>query len=44
LIRSIENAITKCYRDEEEWQNSDEYIKEMIEANEYDFTKDGKLF
>ncbi len=43
LIRDIENAITKCYRDEEEWINSDEYITENIEANEYEFTKDGKL-
>jgi len=43
LIRDIEGAITKCYRDNEEWVNSDEYITETIEANEYEFTKDGKL-
>jgi hypothetical protein len=43
LMRDIENAISKCYRNNEEWINSDEYISETIEANEYEFTKDGKL-
>lgn len=43
LIKDIENAISKCYRDTEEWINSDEYIIETIEANEYEFTQDGKL-
>lgn len=27
-----------------EWRNSDEYLDEMIEANEYEFTSDGKLY
>ena len=39
LIREIESAITKCYRDQEEWTNSDEYIQETIEANDYEFTR-----
>lgn len=43
LMKDIENAITKCYRTTEEWINSDEYITETIEANEYEFTQDGKL-
>ena len=30
-------------RDEYEWLTSDEAVKEMIEANEYEFTEDGKL-
>ena len=29
-------------RDECEWLTSDEAVKEMIEANEYEFTEDGK--
>lgn len=31
------------YNKEIEYQNSDEYITETIEVNEYEFTKDGKL-
>ena len=30
-------------RDEYEWLTSNEAIREMIEANEYEFTEDGKL-
>ena len=30
-------------RDEYEWLTSDEAIREMIEANEYEFTEEGKL-
>lgn len=30
-------------RDEAEYRTSDEAVKEMIEANEYEFTEDGKL-
>jgi hypothetical protein len=44
LIREIESAISKAYDNAEEWVNSDEFIKEEIEANEYEFTKDGKQF
>lgn len=44
LIRDIEGAITKCYRNNEDWINSDEYITEEIEANEYEFTQDGKQY
>lgn len=44
LIQDIENAISKTFQDTEEWLNSDEYITDMIEANEYEFTEDGKLY
>jgi len=27
-----------------DYEYSDEYATEMIEANEYEFTKDGKIF
>lgn len=43
LISDIEGAITKTYSNEEEWINSDEYIQEQIEANEYEFTADGRM-
>ncbi len=42
LISSIESAITKAFRSIEEDVNSSEYITEQIQANEYEFTKDGK--
>lgn len=44
LINSIESAISKTFDNTEEWLNSDEFIADEIQANEYDFTKDGKLF
>jgi hypothetical protein len=44
LIRGIESAIRKTYDNTEEWLNSDEYIIEEFEANEYDFTIDGKIY
>ena len=37
----------KVYRrleDEWDYQNSDEYILEMIDANDYEFTEDGKIY
>lgn len=43
LIREIESAITKCYDDSDEWLNSDEFIKDEIEANEYEFDEDGNI-
>lgn len=44
LIQSIEHAIDKCFTDTENWVNSDEYIIDTIEANEYEFTEDGKRY
>lgn len=44
LMNEIESAISKTFQQNEDWVNSDEYITEQIEANEYDFTKDGKRF
>lgn len=44
LIQDIENAISKTFNDTEDWINSDEYITDIIEANDYEFTEDGKLY
>ena len=44
LINDIESAISKAYRDVEEWTNSDEFIQDEIEANEYEFLQDGTQF
>lgn len=44
LMQKIESAISKTFDNTEEWLNSDEFIKDEIEANEYEFTKDGKRF
>ena len=44
LISNIESAIQKTFENNEDYVNSDEYIIESIEANEYDFTKDGNRF
>lgn len=44
LIEDIENAIKKLYSDTEDYYNSAEYIKETIEANDYDFTEDGQMY
>lgn len=44
LMSDIESAISKTYDNTEEWINSDEFIKDEIEANEYEFTQDGKQF
>lgn len=34
----------KAWRDDMEWQESDEYIGEHLEANEYEFTEDGEIY
>ena len=39
LISEIETAIQKCFDSTEQWLNSDEFITEEIEANEYYFTE-----
>lgn len=44
LIQDIENAISKTFQDVEDWLNSDEYIIDTIEANDYDFNENGKLY
>lgn len=54
-IENVQSALTEIYLDlcrklentgyaEIEYQNSDEAIIETIEANDYDFTEDGKLY
>jgi len=44
LMQQIEWAISKTFENTERWINSDEFIKEDIEANEYEFTADGRQF
>ena len=44
LIQDIENAISKTFEDVEEWLYSEEYIIDMIKANEYEFTENGELY
>lgn len=44
LIQDIEAAIQKTFNNTEEWLNSDEFITETIEANEYEFTEDGERY
>jgi hypothetical protein len=43
LIQDIENAIQNTFDKTETWLNSDEFIIDEIEANEYDFTEYGQL-
>jgi hypothetical protein len=43
LMNEIEAAISKTFSNTEDWLNSDEFIAEEIEANEYEFTADGKM-
>lgn len=43
LKRSLQHEILKWLRDEYEYLTSEEAIIEMIEANEYEFTEEGKL-
>ena len=44
LTQSIESAISKTFKNNEDWINSDEYITEQIQSNEYEFTADGNRF
>jgi hypothetical protein len=44
LISNIEYAIQKTFDNNEQWVNSDEFITEQIQANEYEFTADGRRF
>ena len=44
LIQDIESAIRKTFEDTEEWVNSDEFIMDEIEANNIEFTEDGRPF
>ena len=44
LIQDIESAILKTFNNTEKWLNSDEFITDEIEANEYEFKADGTIF
>jgi hypothetical protein len=44
LIKEIENAISKTFEDVETWLNSDEFIIDLFQANDYEFTEDGNIY
>ena len=44
LIQEIESAISRTFDNTETWLNSDEFIRDEIEANEYEFKADGTRF
>lgn len=44
IFDDIENAIQGTFESTEEWINSDEFIGEELEANNYEFTEDGEQF
>ena len=44
FMQSLLFDYKSIYEQELDYEYSDEYATEMIEANEYEFTKDGKIF
>jgi hypothetical protein len=44
FLQSLLEDYRILYNNDLENQSTDEYIKEQIEANEYEFTKDGNMF
>lgn len=44
FIKDLEYAILNWFNDEYDYQTSEEAIIETIEANEYDFTENGKIY
>lgn len=44
LFRDIEFAIGKAFEDDEDWVNSDEYITDIFEGNDYEFKEDGTIY
>ena len=44
LFRIIEHRIDNCFYNTKEWLNSDEFITEEINASNYEFTEDGKIY
>ena len=44
IIEDCMNSFITGFNSDMEYQDSDEYIIETIEANEYDFTIDGKIY
>lgn len=43
IYKDIESAISNVFCNTEEWLNSDEFITDTIEANDYEFYENGKL-
>jgi hypothetical protein len=44
IFEELGEAIAKAFADYEDWVTSDEYISEVLECNNYDFTIDGKRY
>jgi hypothetical protein len=44
IFEQLGEAIEKAFADYEDWVNSDEYISDFLEGNEYDFTINGKRY
>lgn len=44
LFNEIEYSIQKTFNDCETWINSNDFITEEIESNNYQFTEDGEIF
>lgn len=44
LMNEIESAINKTFNNTEDWLNSDEFIQDEIESNEYEFKADGTRY
>jgi hypothetical protein len=44
IFEQLGEAIAKTFNDFEEWVNSDEYISEVFEGNDYDFTENGNRY
>lgn len=44
IISGIESAISNRYSSTEEWVNSEEFIKDEMENNNYEFTEDGNIY
>ena len=44
LIKSIEHSIDNCFYNTEKWINSDEFIIDHFEANDYEFKVNGEIY
>lgn len=44
LANDIGDAISKVFDDVEKWTNSDEFIREEIDANNYQFLENGEIY
>ena len=44
FIELVENILAEYWTEDNEYQQTDEYIIEMIEANDYEFLEDGRQY